>query len=242
VTTPTTTLLEIAGLVIAYALGSFPSAYLAGKSRGIDLRQHGSGNLGATNVVRVLGAKIGAIVFIADILKGFLPVFFLPRLIASPYPQYFALALGVAAILGHVKPIFLLGKGGGKGVATAAGVFLGLAWFPTTVACAVWLIVFLIWRYVSLASLAAAAALPIAFWFVMGWQPNNILFWMSIVVAVFVFYTHRANIGRLRRGEEHNFRKKRDTGTTSAPPSVSSPNTLSRGARATHRTSASNGE
>jgi glycerol-3-phosphate acyltransferase PlsY len=198
----------LVGLLVAYVMGSFPSAYLAGKSRGIDLRQHGSGNLGATNVVRVLGAKIGAVVFIVDILKGFLPVFFVPRLIDTPHPELFALALGVAAILGHVKPVFLLGKGGGKGVATAAGVFLGLAWLPATIACAVWLIVFLVWRYVSLASLAAAAALPIAF-LATGWAPSNVLFWMSVVVAVFVFYTHRANIGRLRRGEEHNFRRKR---------------------------------
>lgn len=222
-TADTPVVLPIVGLLVAYAMGSFPSAYLAGKSRGIDLRQHGSGNLGATNVVRVLGAKIGAVVFIVDILKGFLPVFFLPRWIDTPHPEFFALALGVAAILGHVKPVFLLGKGGGKGVATAAGVFLGLAWLPATIACAVWLIVFLVWRYVSLASLAAAAALPIAF-LATGWAPTNVLFWMSVVVAIFVFYTHRANIGRLRRGEEHNFRRKR---TPPATESSSSSRTAS---------------
>src|ERR1035437_6863129 len=107
----------IVSLAIAYLAGSIPSAYLAGKSRGIDLRQHGSGNLGATNVVRVLGAKIGALVFAIDIIKGFLPVYFLPRYTAMQHIQLLALALGLAAIIGHVRPIFLLWRGGGKGVA-----------------------------------------------------------------------------------------------------------------------------
>jgi glycerol-3-phosphate acyltransferase PlsY len=196
----------IVALVIAYLAGSIPSAYLAGKSRGVDLRQHGSGNLGATNVVRVLGPKIGAVVFAVDILKGFLPVLLLPSLTATEHPQWMAIALGVAAILGHVRPIFLLGKGGGKGVATAAGVFLGLAWLPMLIAFTVWLIVFAVWRYVSLASLAAALALPIAL-LITGTSPSNPIFVVAIVIAIFVFYTHRANIERLRRGEEHQFKR-----------------------------------
>jgi glycerol-3-phosphate acyltransferase PlsY len=195
-------------LIIAYVAGSIPSAYLAGKSRGIDLREHGSGNLGATNVVRVLGAKIGAVVFLVDILKGFLPVFFLPRFVATTHPEFLAIALGIAAILGHVKPIFLLGRGGGKGVATAAGVFFGLTWLPMLIAFALWLIVFAIWRYVSLASLAAAVALPIAI-LAVHTSVTSPTFIVSVVVMTFVFYTHRANIGRLRRGEEHSFRSAR---------------------------------
>ena len=118
----------VVAIVIAYVAGSIPSAYLAGKWRGIDLRQHGSGNLGATNVVRVLGIRIGAVVFIVDTLKGFLPVFFLPALTGAAQPELISLAVGGAAIIGHVRPVFLLGQKGGKGVATAGGVFLGVAW------------------------------------------------------------------------------------------------------------------
>src|SRR6185295_18259319 len=152
----------IIGVIIAYLAGSIPSAYIAGKLRGVDLRQHGSGNLGATNVVRVLGAKTGGVVFLADVLKGFLPVFFLPIYTETLQPGLWALVYGVAAILGHVKPIFLLGKGGGKGVATATGVFLALAPVPMLISMATWILVFAISRYVSLASLVGAVVLPAA--------------------------------------------------------------------------------
>src|SRR5438477_1254081 len=156
----------IIGVIIAYLAGSIPSAYIAGKVRGVDLRKHGSGNLGATNVVRVLGPKIGAAVFAADLLKGFLPVYFLPIYAETLRPDFWALVYGVAAILGHVKPVFLLGKGGGKGVATAAGVFAALAPIPSLITFGVWLIVFLITRYVSVASLAGAIVLPLSIYLV----------------------------------------------------------------------------
>jgi glycerol-3-phosphate acyltransferase PlsY len=197
----------IVGVIIAYLAGSIPSAYIAGKLRGVDLRQHGSGNLGATNVVRVLGAKIGIAVFFADLLKGFLPVYFLPMYTETLRPGLWALVYGVAAILGHVKPIFLLWKGGGKGVATASGVFMALALVPMLITEVVWIIVFATSRYVSLASLAGAAVLPIA---ILGWyrDPRSPVFIASVIIAAFVFWTHRANIGRLRRGEEHRFVKK----------------------------------
>jgi acyl phosphate:glycerol-3-phosphate acyltransferase len=197
----------IVGVLLSYLAGSIPSAYLAGKFRGVDLRKHGSGNLGATNVWRVLGPRIGAVVFLADLLKGFLPVYFLPRYTETLQPGLWALAFGVAAILGHVKPIFLLGKGGGKGVATASGVFLALAFIPMLIAEVVWIVVFYFTRYVSLASLLGAAALPIA---ILAWSrdPRSPVFIASLIIAAFVFWTHRANIGRLRRGEEHRFAKK----------------------------------
>lgn len=197
----------IVGVFIAYLAGSIPSAYIAGRLRGVDLRKHGSGNLGATNVVRVLGPRIGAVVFLADVLKGFLPVYFLPMVAETLQPQLWGLAYGVAAILGHVKPIFLLGRGGGKGVATATGVFLALAPLPMLISMAVWIIVFFFSRYVSLASLCGAAVLPIAL-FVMRRDPQSPVFIASVIIAAFVFWTHRANIGRLRRGEEHRFVKK----------------------------------
>jgi acyl phosphate:glycerol-3-phosphate acyltransferase len=197
----------IVGVILSYIAGSIPSAYLAGKARGIDLRKHGSGNLGATNVVRVLGPRIGALVFVADLLKGFLPVYFLPRYTETLRPELWALVFGAAAILGHVKPVFLLWRGGGKGVATASGVFLALAFLPMLVAEALWIIVFYFTRYVSLASLIAATVLPFA---ILAWSRNPLspVFVASVVIAVFVFWTHRANIGRLRRGEEHRFVKK----------------------------------
>ncbi|HEY3112206.1 MAG TPA: glycerol-3-phosphate 1-O-acyltransferase PlsY [Gemmatimonadaceae bacterium] len=195
------------GVIISYLAGSIPSAYIVGKLRGVDLRQHGSGNLGATNVVRVLGPRIGAAVFIADFLKGFLPVYFLPTYTDTLRPELWALVYGAAAIVGHVKPIFLLGKGGGKGVATASGVFMALALVPMLIAQAVWIIVFYFTRYVSLASLLGAVVLPIA---ILAWyrDPVSPVFVASVIIALFVFWTHRANIGRLRRGEEHRFVKK----------------------------------
>jgi len=197
----------IVGVIISYLAGSIPSAYLAGKLRGIDLRQHGSGNLGATNVVRVLGPRIGAVVFIADLMKGFLPVYFLPRYTETLRPELWALAYGAAAILGHVKPIFLLWKGGGKGVATASGVFLAFAFVPMLIAEVFWIAVFYFTRYVSLASLVGAAVLPIAI-LILYREPQSPVFIASVIIAAFVFWTHRANIGRLRRGEEHKFVKK----------------------------------
>jgi acyl phosphate:glycerol-3-phosphate acyltransferase len=197
----------IFGVLIAYLAGSIPSAYLAGKFRGVDLRQHGSGNLGATNVVRVLGPRIGAVVFIVDLLKGFLPVYFLPRYMETLQPELWALVYGVAAIFGHVKPIFLLWKGGGKGVATASGVFLALAFVPMLIAEVAWIGVFYFTRYVSLASLVGAAVLPIAI-LALYREPQSPVFIASVIIALFVFWTHRANIGRLRRGEEHKFVKK----------------------------------
>jgi len=136
-------------------------------------------------------------------------VFFLPAYTETLRPELWALVFGAAAILGHVKPIFLLGKGGGKGVATASGVFTALAVVPMLIAEAVWIIVFYFTRYVSLASLLAAAVLPIA---ILAWyrKPLGPVFIASIVIVLFVFWTHRANIGRLRRGEEHRFVKKED--------------------------------
>jgi glycerol-3-phosphate acyltransferase PlsY len=197
------------GLVVAYLAGSIPSAYIAGRARGVDLRTQGSGNLGATNVVRVLGAKIGAAVFAVDMAKGALPVALLPQWASTPHPERWAIAYGIAAILGHVRPIFLLGRGGGKGVATAGGVFLALAPVAMLIALAVFAAVVYATGYVSLGSLTAAVTLSTVLAFTRG--VGSPLFLIGAVVAAFVFWTHRANVGRLRRGEEHRFgRKKRE--------------------------------
>ena len=209
----------LVALVIAYLAGSIPSAYLAGKLHGVDLTKHGSGNLGATNVVRVLGAPTGIAVFVVDVAKGLLPVILLPQRVVTSHPMLVALALGVVAILGHVRSAFLGWRAGGKGVATATGVFLGLAWLPTLIAFGVWVLVFATSGYVSLASLMGALALPAALAFT-GASFTDPVFIASIVIALFVFYTHRANIGRLRRGEEHRFRRGSKDGSSHATPPV----------------------
>lgn len=197
------TLHPLVAVAVSYVIGSIPAAYLAGKSRGIDLRKHGSGNLGATNVFRVLGARIGILVFLVDAAKGALPVIFLPQWTSGEFPVLLVqIACGLAAILGHVRPVFLRFGKGGKGVATAAGVFFGLAPLPTLVAFVTFAVVLFISGYVSLGSLTAATVLPIVILVTRGVTP---LFLVAIAVAAFVFWTHRANIGRLRRGEEHRF-------------------------------------
>jgi acyl phosphate:glycerol-3-phosphate acyltransferase len=197
-------------IAASYLIGSIPAAYIAGKlARGIDLREHGSGNLGATNVYRVLGPRIALLVLIADALKGALPVLVFPGLTATSTPDLWAIAYAVAAIAGHVRSIFLLLRGGGKGVATAAGAFLSLAPLPSAFALGIFVVVLFVWGYVSLGSLSAATALPVAIAILDG--IHSPLFVVSTVVAAFVFWTHRANIARLRRGEEPRFGKKTES-------------------------------
>ncbi|HYW51384.1 MAG TPA: glycerol-3-phosphate 1-O-acyltransferase PlsY [Gemmatimonadaceae bacterium] len=193
------------GLVIAYLVGSIPSAFLAGKAKGVDLRTVGSGNLGATNVFRTLGWKIGLTVYIADTLKGFLPVALLPGAFGATEIGW-RIAYGVAAIAGHVKPIFLLGKGGGKGVATASGVFLALAPMAMLISMLSFAAVVAATGYVSLGSLVSAVVLVLAV--AIRGTGGTMLFVTVSLVAAFVFWTHRANIERLRAGTEHRFGKR----------------------------------
>ena len=196
----------IVAVALSYLSGSIPFAAAAGKLRGVDLRKHGSGNLGATNVFRVLGWKVGLLVFLADALKGALPVLLLPPRIAGAHdPIVWAIACGIAAIAGHVRPIFLRFRRGGKGVATAAGVFFALAPLPMAVTFGVFVAVVFATGYVSLGSMISAILLPSILLVTLG--PRSPLFLVSTIIALFVFWTHRANIGRLRRGEEHRFGK-----------------------------------
>lgn len=196
----------VAAVVIAYLAGSIPFAYLAGRARGVDLRQHGSGNLGATNAVRVLGLPTGAAVYLLDTLKGFLPVFLLVPVLVASRVDLWAIAIGVAAIVGHVRPIYLRFQKGGKGVATAGGVFLALTPLATALGLAVWVLVFLPSGYVSLASIVTAALFPFAT-LATGTPVRSALFAVAVAMAAFVVWTHRPNIGRLKRGEEHRFRR-----------------------------------
>jgi len=200
--------MPLAGLLIAYLAGSIPFAYIAGKLfKGIDLREHGSGNLGATNVFRVMGWKIASLVMLLDMAKGALPVLLLPPRFAPSQPVLWAIAFGVAAIVGHVKSVFLLWKGGGKGVATAGGVFFALAPIPSLISISVFALVLYLSGYVSLASLTSAVALTIAVAIMYG--ATSPIAIACALVTLFVFWTHRANIGRLRRGEENRFRRAR---------------------------------
>lgn len=190
-------------LLAAYLLGAFPSSYVVGKwVRGIDLRQHGSGNLGATNAFRVLGWKAATPVFVLDILKGWLPPFLFPRYDNSDAWEW-ALAYGAAAIIGHVFSIYVRFKGG-KGVATGAGVFLALAPVAVLIGLIVWGGLLFITGTVSIASIVAAATLPVAV-FVLDQPPA--VFALSVALSAFVIYAHRGNIKRLMRGEEPSFRK-----------------------------------
>ncbi len=192
------------GLLIAYAVGSIPAAYLAGRAAGVDLRAEGSGNLGATNVVRVLGLRTGLIVFAVDLAKGAAPVALLPRFLAAGTASpWLAIAYGAAAIAGHTRPLWLGFRKGGKGVATACGVFLALAPVPTLLALAVFAATFGSTGYVSLGSLTAAAALPALVAAAAGVHGPE--FAVSVVIALFVFWTHRANMRRLARHEESRF-------------------------------------
>jgi len=201
------------GVALAYVAGSFPTAYLVGRANGIDLRTVGSGNLGATNVQRTLGWGWGGLVYLVDFLKGWLPTLLLPGALGVSAGWPWGVCFGVATIAGHVKPIFLLGRGGGKGVATASGVFMALAALPTAIAIAVFALVVAATRYVSLGSMVAAVALASVLLVTSG--PRSPLFAVSCAIAAFVIWAHRENIGRLRRGEERRIGGARSAGNAS---------------------------
>jgi glycerol-3-phosphate acyltransferase PlsY len=191
---------QAAAVLAAYVIGSFPTAYLVGKANGVDLRTVGSGNLGATNVFRTLGWKWGLPVYVVDGLKGALPVWWLPAAMGLAAGWPWGVVFGLLAILGHVRPVFLMGQGGGKGVATASGVFIALAPIPALCAMIGFVIAVAITRYVSLGSLVGAIVLPVAL--LLQQRAVTPLVLVSAAVGAFVFWTHRENIGRLRRGEE----------------------------------------
>jgi acyl phosphate:glycerol-3-phosphate acyltransferase len=189
-------------LLASYLLGAIPTSYLLSRFfAGIDLRQHGSGNLGATNLYRVLGWKYAIPAALVDIAKGFIPVLvFAPRVSDS---QLFALACGAVAILGHVFSVFV-GFKGGKGVATAAGVMLGLAPVALAASAVVWAVLVRLTGYVSLGSIAAAAVLPLAV-YTLEDSGTPALFWIATAIAAAVIILHRRNIQRLLKGTENRF-------------------------------------
>ncbi len=189
----------------AYAVGGIPFSYIAGKlAKGIDLREHGSGNLGASNTYRILGGRIALAVLILDIAKGLVPVLVASRFDAAGAEPFHALAATTGAILGHLFSPYLKFSGG-KGIATSAGAFAGLAPWAFAVALAVFAAVFAARRIVSLASLAAAVTLPIAVVampaFGLGVRHDSVL-WVTVIVMLAVIWKHRGNIRRLRAGTE----------------------------------------
>lgn len=196
----------------AYLVGAVPFGFLIGRCYGVDIRKVGSGNIGATNVTRSIGKWQGKLCFLLDLLKGALPV----AVVQLTYPDLPSLALlaGTATIAGHIFPIYLNFKGG-KGISTAAGVALALAPIPLLAAFAIWVVTFLTSRYVSLASIVAAAMLPIltAIFMVTGvgtaTAKSPIVLVFFIIIAILAIYRHKSNIARLRNGTESRFEKKK---------------------------------
>ena len=211
--------------IAAYFVGSIPFGLIVGKAKGIDPRTQGSGNIGATNVGRLLGGKFFALVFTLDLLKGMLPMLagaYLVRnfdLQSKPYLLW--MLVGAGAIAGHLFPIYLKFKGG-KGVATSAGVLLGLWPFytlPAFVVIGIFLLVFLISRTVSLGSIIGSLAFAPTYalfgwwqgWPIVGKQLPLLIF--AIVMSLMITWKHRANIQRLLAGTEHSFKTKKDDPT-----------------------------
>jgi acyl phosphate:glycerol-3-phosphate acyltransferase len=189
-------------LIASYLLGAVPTSYLAARLfRGIDLREHGSRNLGATNLYRVLGWRYAVPVGLLDAAKGLVPVLvFAPRVSSS---ELFALICGLVAVVGHVFSVFV-GFKGGKGVATAAGVMLGLTPAALGVAVLVWAALVYLTGYVSVGSIAAAAIFPLAVYLLEPPDQPAIL-WLDIAVAAAIVWLHRGNIQRLSKGTENRF-------------------------------------
>ncbi len=211
--------LIIGGGILAYLLGSIPTAVWLGKTKyGIDIREHGSGNAGATNTFRVLGKKAGSVVMAIDVFKGFLatfsPILFTYFQLANLQGEELALyqiGFGVLAVTGHILPIFA-GFKGGKGVATLLGMVLAIHTVAALTCVGVFLIIFLSSGYVSLGSMLAGITFPIlmnfSFYQTDG-KFNKVLFIFGLIVAVLLIFTHRKNIKRLLKGEENSFKKKK---------------------------------
>jgi len=206
------TLLLLLLALAAYLIGSIPFGLLLAKTRGKDIRKLGSGNIGATNVLRCLGKPLGITCFVLDVLKGFLPAALFPLLgtdsagLQEGFPSI-GILFGALAILGHNFPIFLKFKGG-KGVATSAGVLLGIAPLAVLIGILTWIAVFFISGYVSLGSIAAAIVVAVTGWVRVG-HYGVVTSLALTLLGVLAIYRHRPNIQRLLKGEENKFEKKK---------------------------------
>ena len=209
--------LQLLWIVAAYVIGSIPFGFLAGKMRGIDIRDHGSGNIGATNVLRTLGKPVGITVLLLDVAKGAVPVLLAQRFSDS---SLIPIVTAVATILGHNYTCFLSFKGG-KGIATSAGALAPLLPIPMLVALVLWIVLFLASRYVSVASIGAAASLPVTLGILFATQKSSdwILFGFTALLAGLAVWRHRSNIQKLRNGNENRFvpkSKRENPDTTTA--------------------------
>jgi glycerol-3-phosphate acyltransferase PlsY len=209
-------------VLIGYLLGSIPTGFLVAKARGVDIRTVGSGNIGATNVFRILGKAAGVFVLVVDAAKGWLAVFVVAKLVSAWfYPEaeslaqeWFRLCAGVAAILGHNYTCWLHFKGG-KGIATSAGVLVALVPVPLLIVLGVWIVVFAFSRYVSLASICAAFVLPWAAWaFGESWT----IIMVTSALAALAIYKHKANIQRLLNGTENRIGAQKRTSSDAPKP------------------------
>ncbi len=190
--------------IAAFLCGSLPTAFIVAKKlKGIDIRQHGSGNVGATNAFRVLGKGPGSLVFAVDFLKGFLPVWIFSHSAANTF-SCAPLLMGVFAILGHIFTPFLKFKGG-KGVATGSGVLAGSHPLLFVISFSSWGLVFLATKIVSISSIVAVILLSLSAWIL---TPNDTSTYVLTALSAFVLWTHRANMARLLRGEEKPVGKK----------------------------------
>ena len=201
---------SLVAIIFAYICGSIPWGYIIGKVNGIDIRTVGSKNIGATNVTRCVGKKAGKLCFALDFLKGLLPVLLAQYLAKRGLTggEITTLIVVFATIIGHIFPLFLNFKGG-KGVSTAAGAIMALAPYALITALAVWVVVFLVSRYVSLASITAAAVLPVVQWiFVLTQGKNWLVATILTIIAALAIFRHRSNIQRLLDGTENRFGKK----------------------------------
>lgn len=201
-------------VVLGYLLGSIPAGYFAGRRAGVDIRNTGSGNIGATNVTRVLGKRYGYLVFAVDFLKGLAAVRLSIFMARQTHFHLTSLELvgivaAVACIVGHAFPVWLRFRGG-KGVATSAGALFGLMPFAAVVGAIIWIIVFVVTRYVSVASVAAAIALPLVIFIMISLSQGHTgaLFYFSVCIAAVVVWRHRSNLSRLARGTEPRFERK----------------------------------
>jgi len=205
------TLLYLLLIIASYFIGAIPTGVILAKAfAGRDIRQEGSGNIGATNVTRVLGKKVGTLTLVGDLLKGFLPVWAGAAVTGS---IEVACLMGLAAFLGHLFPIYL-GFKGGKGVATALGVFLYLSPIVILIEVIIFAFVVGIWKYVSLGSIIAAAAMPLLLLMIAFPKPVVLL---SIVFAILIIIKHSSNIQRLMSGTENKVGSKKNKTAESAP-------------------------
>jgi len=191
-------------MLASYLLGATPTSYIAGRvGRGIDLRAHGSKNLGATNVYRILGWKYAIPVALFDIAKGAIPVLFFSQWAGAAQHPWLPVVLGGAAVLGHMFSPYVSFKGG-KGVATAAGMFLALAPVAVLLAILVWVLSLWLTGYVSLSSIVAVLTVPVSIYLLQPGSPYT--FWASVALVALIIFAHRRNISRLVAGTENRFR------------------------------------